>query len=460
MDAVIGETCQGVFVTYSHADLTKVLRVVDCVRQLGFKTWLDTDLRGGEYIFEAVAEAIAQADIYIYVVSPTSVQSYWVRQELNTAKAVEIRTEGRRPMILPVLLEDAELPTMLLGRLGVDLRKLDPSEWQEALRPILKPDDARRIATRRRLDQGELPAGHAPGEQLLSLAHDGGVRGVAFSPDGGRVATANGRAVAQVWPVPTDGDIRPTATRGPRQVPANIRRGPRGLLSVAFRPTGNAVATGGSDNTARVRDLASRRELLRVPHESWVRSVAFRPDGKELASVGEDGVVRIWNVLGRSEVLRIEIGESLTAVDFSADGQRLLTACKNGSATVWDLAACREVLTVRHDHGEVWSAAYAPDDRSIATAGADGSVRVWDLDGGEICRIPGDVEMWCVEFSPDGRSLAMGGQQVSARTWDLTEDRETTHFTHDGVVWAVAFSPDGTRLATGSADGTARIWAV
>jgi WD40 repeat protein len=455
------EPQQQLFVSYSHADRTEVLDLASCLRRLDFKTWLDTDLRGGEYIFEAVTEAIEVADVYLYVISTTSVRSYWVRQELNTAKALEFKREGRRPLIVPVRLDDAEVPTMLMPHLLVDLRGLEPREWLEPLRRVLTPDAP--PTGDRGPDPGPGASSPAdaqpPGRELRRLPHGGQVLGVAFSPDGERLATASEDLLPHVWAL-TGGDGPERVTRNPLRVPELGRHGHRGLLAVAFGPIGNTLATGGCDHTARVRDLTSRRQQLRVPHDGWVRSVAFRPDGLHLASVGEDGIVRVWSVPDRGEVLRIELGTPLTATQFSADGQHLLTATKHGSAQVWDLAARGELLTVSHDRGELWSAAYAPDGRSIATAGTDGSVCVWDLASGRPRRIANGFATWSVAYAPDGRSLAMAGERGKALIWDLVDDRERASVTHDAVVWSVAFSPDGTRLATASADGTARVWAL
>src|SRR5881398_2323492 len=69
--------------------------------------------------------------------------------------------------------------------------------------------------------------------------------------------------------------------QGPRQFKGHGER----VASVAFSPDGKVLATGSFDNTVKLWDFATGKELHNLKgHTNQVYSVAFSPDGNLLAS--------------------------------------------------------------------------------------------------------------------------------------------------------------------------------
>ena len=69
------------------------------------------------------------------------------------------------------------------------------------------------------------------------------------------------------------------------------------VYSVSFSPDGKTLASGSGDNTIKLWDVTTGKEIHTLQgHSSSVWSVSFSPDGKTLASGSDDQTVILWNV--------------------------------------------------------------------------------------------------------------------------------------------------------------------
>jgi hypothetical protein len=155
--------------------------------------------------------------------------------------------------------------------------------------------------------------------------------------------------------------------------------------SVAFSPDGRLLASGSWDNTVKLWDVATGREVRTLRgHTDWVRSVAFSPDGRLLASGSWDNTVKLWDVATGREVRTIRGHDiEVESVAFSPDGRRLASGSGDGTVKLWDVATGQEVGTLRgytdSALGWVLSVAFSPDGRRLASGSKDGTVRIWGV---------------------------------------------------------------------------------
>ncbi|MEU3622477.1 WD40 repeat domain-containing protein [Amycolatopsis coloradensis] len=129
----------------------------------------------------------------------------------------------------------------------------------------------------------------ASGRSAVSAVAEDYVHGMAFSPTGQFLVTANGKN-ASLWD-PRTGQVMFTL-RGHSDI----------VNTVAFRPDGNALVTGSKDGTARVWDLVTRKEIANLPghdaDDDGVTALAFALGGEVLATGDGAGVVRLWRNIG------------------------------------------------------------------------------------------------------------------------------------------------------------------
>jgi WD40 repeat protein len=329
---------------------------------------------------------------------------------------------------------------------------------------------------------------------LLTLrGHTGGVIGLAFSPDGTRIASSSLDGLVKVWEVST-GQVLYTITGHHSEV-SRVRFSPDGrwlastgfqdemvkvwdartgqelqtfsqgglLWDLAFSPEGRRLAVASSDGRVKVWDITTGQEILTLKaHSEPAHGVAFSPDGRWLVSAGWDQTVKVWDATTGQEIHMLK-GHTLgvNAVAFSPDGTRLASAGEDRTVKVWDPATGQLLQTLYGHTLLVLDLAFSPDRSQVASAGADQTVRVWDArTGQEVSTLQGHGNIvMSLAFSPDGTRLASGSQDRTVKLWDVTQSqRATTLRGHQAPVQGVAFSPDGARLASASADGTAKLW--
>jgi WD40 repeat protein len=347
----------------------------------------------------------------------------------------------------------------------------------------------------------------------LLHGHQGVISGVAFSPDGQRLATGSADRSLKVWRVGSGRLVR-------------TFKGHHGSLAcVAFSPDGRQLASGGYDQQVKLWDAhVDPGTLVWAGHVSNVWGLAFDPDGRRLAAASGNlfnpfaaGQVKVWDVHARKE-LRTLRGHRMgvSCVAFRKGGRQAASGSADGSVKVWDLESGREVHSLAESGSTIYAVAYSPDGRRLASgsgsllvpgragrvtvrdartgavlfrracpegrvaglafspdgkrlAAATGpKVRVWDADTGrprETLR-GRQTSLFAVAYSPDGRWLAAGSGNLAEWTrpgevllWPVARgSAPRTLQGHGQIVTGVAFSPDGDRLISGSRDGTLIVW--
>jgi hypothetical protein len=130
-----------VFISYSHDDSEFVDKLALNLVQRNVYIWLDKwELSVGDSLLDKIQAAITEASALIIILSKSSVKSGWVRKELNAGLVREL--DEKRVIVLPLLLEDCEIPMFLKEKMYADFRNDFDKGLQsvsEAIAKIISP---------------------------------------------------------------------------------------------------------------------------------------------------------------------------------------------------------------------------------------------------------------------------------------------------------------------------------
>ncbi len=291
------------------------------------------------------------------------------------------------------------------------------------------------------------------GVEKIAFANGDRFRGLAFTPDGNRLAIGTDNGVT-FFNIET----------GERLNSLNLDPDFGGFR---LTPDGTKIVWGSYSDTLYVSDVATG-ELLQTlkGHTARINDVVFSPDGSRIASASDDHLVKIWDLTtvdNGFEVLAGEIG-LVNNVGVNSAGTHIAAGLNDNSICVWD-AKTGEIINRLVGHTDnVFSVAFNPDANLLASGSSDKSIRIWDLaTEREVLKIQlnsGGVNN--LIFSPDGRSIfsSSGGDIVSdvmwkndnqIQVWEVSTGEERKSFAGHKTcnVNTLCLSPDGTKLAFG-----------
>jgi hypothetical protein len=111
-----------IFISYSHSDKEIVNLIATHLVKHNANVWVDTwELNVGDSILSKVQDAIQESSALLVVLSKASVESEWCKKELNAGLMREL--DEKKVRILPVLVEDCDIPLFLREKIYADLRK-------------------------------------------------------------------------------------------------------------------------------------------------------------------------------------------------------------------------------------------------------------------------------------------------------------------------------------------------
>lgn len=222
-------------------------------------------------------------------------------------------------------------------------------------------------------------------------------------------------------------------------------------------------------NIARVTNVATRKELLRLVDPRGIKFATFSPNGENIVTAAFGA--RVWSASTGKQIAHLQValereGRELTALAISPDGRRIAAAYFDQTVRLWRLPnqesvccpAKHRVRAITQDGSNI-----------LETSEVDSIVRIKQTRSGkvvsELKSSPGKVSV--AEFSNSGhRVLTVAGDRSITQVWDTASGILLGQFNPQSKKISAAafppatFTPDGERLIATYVDNASRVFDV
>ncbi|MCV6637261.1 WD40 repeat domain-containing protein [Candidatus Albibeggiatoa sp. nov. NOAA] len=273
--------------------------------------------------------------------------------------------------------------------------------------------------------------------------HTNNVFSLKFLQQGKLLASASRDSTIRIWDVENGAALR--VLQGHH---ASINM----LISNAQQ---NELFSAGYDGKILRWDVNTPYQRIALPSEP--ASVAISPNNQWVAVGFADGILRLYRAADGVLLAQYAAhGRDVQRLDFSPNGQYLISASFDRLARLWEVTTDGLVFVQNFSGHEkaIYSATFAPDNKTVATASYDGHIGLFTIgeEQGRLFKAHED-RVHSVDFDSTGKQLVSGSRDGITRLWYLDQEwiEDKPRFddldqVNSSVMWA-SFSPDDQRIA-------------
>jgi len=243
------------------------------------------------------------------------------------------------------------------------------------------------------------------------------------------------------------------------------------VMTCAFSPSGDFVASGGLDNLCTVYRVptkeapnANKTQAELAQHEGYLSCCRFI-DNSQIVSCSGDSTCILWDIDNKS-VIRQFTSHTSDVMSIALKDNLFVSGSVDNTARLWDhragLTSC--VKTFIGHESDINSITMFPDTNCFGTGSDDSTCRLWDVRSyGQINKFSSDrivCGITSVAFSNTGKFLIAGYDDNNCGVWSTSSASLTQQIpAHENRVSCLGVSCDGKALCTGSWDTILKVWA-
>jgi len=173
-----------------------------------------------------------------------------------------------------------------------------------------------------------------------------------------------------------------------------------------------------------VWDLKTQTKIIsHRGHSAEVASICFSPNGELVASgsYSKENSLKLWNLVTMKEIPIESHSQSVRSVNFSPDGQTLLSGSWDGEMRMSDAYTGAKKASIVGHLDEVRICNFTSDGMKVVSASDDKTVKVWDVGNGsfiELAALTGHTH-WVEHMGFINQSLLYSGSNDEIIVWDL-----------------------------------------
>jgi WD40 repeat protein len=478
-----------IFISYSRKDIDFAGQIVDALAENKLDAWIDwKSIPKGEVWEQEIYRGIEEADAFLFLISPASVQSEMCNKEIahaviNNKRLIPILIRDAGPKNVPPAVSELN---WIFCREAIDnfdnaiqeIYKTIHTDWEWVKYHTKLQSKA--LDWERRKDNSRLLRGKELREAEQQLANAGrkdpqptdlqrqyvlaGRKDEERRRRGLTIGLALGLAVLAILCLAAV--ISSFIAVGQRNE-AVSQANARATAQANAEEEANARATAQTNaeeqaNIALARQLAVQAQLIfnKEAGGPVIASLLANESEQRYPNADADQVLRDSSslLLIPSQNNSMKQDGIIISLTFSPDGKWIASGGYDNTARIWDAKTGYQIARLQLS-GTVTEVKFSPESTRVFTASEDGTVCVWDVQTGQqvLCKNHGEGITY-MDISPDGKRVVSGGMDGIARVWDAQTGNEIRHMINNGAVLAVAFSPDGKLIASSSEDNIVKVW--